>query len=132
MIDLIIRYAIEIVATVVILLLGIFGTWLLNKLNANKKLTNISDATSQVIDAAKQTVVELQQTTVDSLKKAQGGKLTDEQITDLKQKVIEITVKKLSSPTINLLEAAQCDIITLITSAAENHVYSIKTGASTR
>lgn len=124
----IISYAMEIVATLAILAIGVFGSWLLSKINTNKKLTNISKATEQVIAAAQQTVAELQQTTVEALKAAQGGKLTEEQIADLKQKVIEITVKKLSSPTINLLESAKCDVISMITSAAEKEVLELKAG----
>jgi 2-oxoglutarate dehydrogenase complex dehydrogenase (E1) component-like enzyme len=127
MIEIIISYAMEIVATLTILAIGIFGSWVLSKINTNKRLTNISKATSQVIAAAQQTVSELQQTTVETLKEAQDGKLTTEQVEDLKQKVLEITLKKLSSPTLNLLNSAKCDVISIITSAAEKEVLELKT-----
>ena len=120
--EVLIQYTIELVGMIIITLLGIFGTWVLNKINKNKELKNIALATEQVIGAAQGTVKELQQTLVDSWKANQDGKLKEEQVNELKQKTIDITIAKLSKPTINLLTAAMVDIKTLITSTAEGYI----------
>ena len=84
-------------------------------------------ATEQVIQAAQVTVRELQQTLVGNWKEQQeNGKLTAEQIVELKQKAIEITLKKLSEPTLKLLESAKIDVEVMITSAAEAYIDELK------
>ena len=106
----IIQYIAEIVAILVISAIGVFGSWLLNKMKQQKGLENIAMATEQVIQAAQVTVRELQQTLVGNWKEQQeNGKLTAEQIVELKQKAIDITLKKLSEPTLKLLESAKID-----------------------
>ena len=123
----IIQYVAEIVAIFVISAIGVFGSWLLNKMKQQKGLENIAMATEQVIQAAQVTVRELQQTLVGNWKEQQeNGKLTAEQIVELKQKVIEITLKKLSEPTLNLLESAKIDVEAMITSAAEAYIDELK------
>lgn len=67
-----------------------------------------------------QTVWELQQTIVEGLKIAGGGKLSDANIEVLKHQVIEIAGKKISDPAKNLLTAAGTDVTALITGAAED------------
>ena len=124
--DILVRYLAEVVATIVIGALGIFGAWLLNKLKQKKGLENIALATEQVLSAAQATVLELQQTLVEGWKNAQNGKLTPEQIQELKDKVIEITMAKLAEPTLKLLNGAKVDILTMITSAAEGYVLELK------
>ena len=123
-----IQYIAEIVAVLVVTALGIFGTWLLNKLKQKKGLENIALATEQVLDASQKTVLELQQTLVEGWKRAQNGKLTEAQIEELKTKVIEITMKKLAQPTLNLLTAATVDDLAMITSSAEAYVLELKKG----
>ena len=123
-----IQYIAEIVAVLVVTALGIFGTWLLNKLKQKKGLENIALATEQVLDASQKTVLELQQTLVEGWKRAQNGKLTEAQIEELKTKVIEITMKKLAQPTLNLLTAAKVDVLAMITSSAEAYVLELKKG----
>ena len=123
----IIQYVAEIVAILVISAIGIFGSWLLNKMKQQKGLENIAMATEQVIQAAQVTVRELQQTLVGNWKEQQeNGKLTAEQIVELKQKAIEITLKKLSEPTLKLLESAKIDVEVMITSAAEAYIDELK------
>ena len=123
----IIQYVSEIVAILVISAIGVFGSWLLNKMKQQKGLENIAMATEQVIQAAQVTVRELQQTLVGNWKEQQeNGKLTAEQIVELKQKAIEITLKKLSEPTLKLLESAKIDVEVMITSAAEAYIYELK------
>lgn len=123
----IIQYVAEIVAILVISAIGVFGSWLLNKMKQQKGLENIAMATEQVIKAAQITVRELQQTLVCNWKeKQENGKLTPEQIAELKQKSIEITLKKLSEPTLKLLESAKIDVEVMITSAAEAYIDELK------
>ena len=123
----IIQYIAEIVAILVISAIGVFGSWLLNKMKQQKGLENIAMATEQVIQAAQVTVRELQQTLVGNWKEQQeNGKLTAEQIVELKQKAIEITLKKLSEPTLKLLESAKIDVEIMITSAAEAYIDELK------
>lgn len=123
----IIQYVAEIVAILVISAIGVFGSWLLNKMKQQKGLENIAMATEQVIEAAQITVRELQQTLVGNWKEQQeNGKLTAEQIAELKQKSIEITLKKLSEPTLKLLESAKIDVEVMITSAAEAYIDELK------
>ena len=123
----IIQYIAEIVAILVISAIGVFGSWLLNKMKQQKGLENIAMATEQVIKAAQVTVRELQQTLVGNWKEQQeNGKLTAEQIVELKQKAIDITLKKLSEPTLKLLESAKIDVEVMITSATEAYIDELK------
>ena len=123
-----IQYVAEIVGLALVTAIGIFGTWLLNKLNQKKGLENIALATEQVLDASQKTVLELQQTLVEGWKRAQNGKLTPEQIEELNKKVLDITMSKLAEPTLNLLNGAKVDVIALIMSAAEGYVLELKKG----
>ena len=123
-----IQYIAEIVALIVVSLLGIFGTWLLNKLKQKKGLENISIATEQVIEASQATVLELQQTLVEGWKRAQDGKLTSAQVTELQEKVLQITMSKLADPTLKLLEGAKMDVTNMIVSAAEGYILELKKG----
>ena len=125
-IDTLIGYVTEIICLVIVTAFGIFGSWLLNKMKNQKGLENITIATEQVIKAAQDTVLELQQTLVMGWKNAQDGKLTEEQIEELQAKVLEITIAKLASPTLSLLLGAKVDVTKLITSAAEGYVLELK------
>lgn len=125
--QIVIPYATEMIATLIVAVIGVFGTWLLQKINKNKDLKNISEASEQLIKATQQTVLELQQTLVDDWKaQAKDGKLTDEQIAELKTKTLEITAKKISTPTLKLLESAKIDIDALIAGSAESYIKQIK------
>lgn len=125
--DVIIQYVAEIIGLVLITAIGIFGTWILNKINKNKNLENISLAMKQVTLATQETVRRLQQTLVEDYKEMSvDGKLTPEQIEELKGKVISITLSQLSDPTINLLTAAKLDVMNLITNAAEAYINEMK------
>lgn len=123
-----IQYIAEIVGLALVTAIGIFGTWLLNKLKQKKGLENIALATEQVLDASQKTVLELQQTLVEGWKCAQNGKLTPEQIEELNKKVLDITMSKLAEPTLNLLNGAKVDVTALIMSAAEGYVLELKKG----
>jgi hypothetical protein len=106
--------------------IGISGTWVMVKLAQEKKLENITEATGQLLEAINITVISLQQQFVEDWKKNQGGKLTEQQIMELKQQVIAITLESLSQPTIDLLNAAKVDIINIISTAAEAYILKLK------
>lgn len=125
--QIVVQYVAEILALVIISALGILGAFILNKIGKNKNLENIAEATSQVIGAAQETVRRLQQTLVDGYKEAApDGKLTPEQIMELKQRTIEITMETLSTPVLELLTRAKVDIEKLITNAAEAYINELK------
>ena len=126
LINTLIQYVSEILCIVVIAGLGLFGSWLLSKLKQKQNLINISNAIEQLMEAATLTVYSLQQQFVDDWKNAQNGKLTEEQIQELKNKAVEITLKNMSEPTLQLLESAKVDIINMITTAVESTVHNIK------
>ena len=123
----VVQYVAEIVALVVISAIGILGAYVLNKINKNKNLENIADATEQVIGASQETVRRLQQTLVDNWKEnAVDGKLTPEQIEELKEKTLQITLETLAQPVLQLLLSAKVDIAGLITNAAEAYINEMK------
>ena len=123
------NYGIQIAATLLITLIGVLGTWLSMKLGKSAHLENINTAQKEVIRAAKITVGELQQTTVESLKSAhEDGKLTTEEVSDLGRKLVDMTVQKLSMPTFDLLKAASVDIEAMITGVGESFINKLKAG----
>jgi len=124
MLETILPFVLEIVATFFITLIGVFGAWLMAKINQNKKLTNIGIATKQVIEAAQQTVLELKQTVVDDLKK--DGKFTDERIEEVRELLLDMTFEKLSVPVLKLLGAATVDINAIIIGAGEAFIGDLK------
>ena len=84
------------------------------------ELSNINKAKDELILAAQQTVMELQQTVVEGLKDvAIDGKLPEEEITELAGLLVSKTKEKMSLPAIKLLEAASVDVNALIRGAGE-------------
>lgn len=122
----VIDYALEVLGILIITLIGYYGTKLVNKIKEKEGLENIALATQEVISAVQATVFELQQTLVKDWKKNQEGKLTEEQIASLKDKVVSITLAKLGTPILGLLEGAKVDIVVLITSSAEACILEMK------
>ena len=128
----IIQYVAEIVALIVISAIGIIGAYILNKINKNQNLKNIGEATEQVIAAAQETVLRLQQTMVEGMKElAEDGKLTPEQIAELKEQTLQITLETLGAPILDLLLAAKVDVAGLITNAAEAYICEMKMAPAT-
>ncbi len=128
-----IREGILIVGALTLMLIDVGGAWLLQKIgkgielgNQHVSLENLRIATEALIDATRVTVGELQQTVVEAMKIESGGKLTEEQIQELKYMVKLKTLQKLDEPTKQLLEAAGKDIGTLIAGAAEDWVLMLK------
>ena len=124
----VVQYVAEILVLVIISAIGILGAYVLKKVNKNKDLENIAGATELVISAAQETVRRLQQTLVDGYKEAApDGKLTPDQILELKEKTLEITMGTLAQPVLDLLLAAKVDVSGLITNAAEAYINEMKT-----
>lgn len=118
--DAIIEVITNVLATVLITLIGVLGTWLTAKVLKRVELTNINKAKDELVEAAQRTVLELQQTVVEGMKAAaQDGKLSEEEITELSIMLLNKTKQQMSLPAIKLLEAAAVDVNALIRSAGE-------------
>ena len=125
--EVIIETAVQILATLILTLIGVLGTWLTAKIAKRNELANINAATNEAIGAAQLTVLELQQTVVDGWKAASAnGKLSKDEITQLGTMLIEKTMEKMSDSAKNLLTAAGVDITAIIKGAGEAMVQSMK------
>lgn len=127
MTEIIVETAVQIVATLLITLIGVLGTWLTAKLAKKTELSNISAATNEVIAAAQLTVLELQQTVVEGWKAAStDGKLSQNEVTELGKLLIEKTMEKMSDSAKNLLTSAGVDITAIIKGAGEATIQNMK------
>lgn len=122
----IIETAMDILAELAIMLIGVGGTWLTIQMGKNKHIQSINAAQQEVIAMAQVTVGELKQTVVEGLKAGhEDGKLTKEEIKGLGFDLITLTMAKLSEPTTNLLEAAGVDVTELIRGAGEDWINNL-------
>lgn len=127
MTEVIIKNVVDIVAALIITLAGVLGAWLSAKIAKRAELDSINTATQQLISATQITVGELQQTLVEGMKEAaEDGKLTTEDMMMLGNMLIEKTMKKMSKPACDLLNAAGVDIIAMINGAGEDWINSLK------
>lgn len=127
MTDVIIENIVRIVAALLMMLISVGGAYLTSLIARHEKLKSIGTATQQVIDAAIQTTGELQQTVVNDLKAASAdGKLSEADIQMLYHDVIDLTLDKLSIPTVNLLNSVGADIEAIIHGATEDWINTIK------
>lgn len=118
--DTIINVAAQVVSTLLITLIGVLGAWLTAKIGKRVELTNINKAKDELIAAAQQTVLELQQTVVEGMKAAaEDGKLSDDEVESLCIMLMTKTKSKMSLSAIRLLEAAAVDVNALIRGAGE-------------
>lgn len=118
--DTIINVAAQVVSTLLITLIGVLGAWLTAKIGKRVELTNINKAKDELIAAAQQTVLELQQTVVEGMKAAaEDGKLSDDEVESLCIMLMTKTKEKMSLSAIRLLEAAAVDVNALIRGAGE-------------
>lgn len=125
--EVIIETAVQIVAALILTLIGVLGTWLTAKIAKRNELANINAATNEAIGAAQLTVLELQQTVVDGWKAASAdGKLSDDEIKQLGTMLIDKTMEKMSDSAKNLLTAAGVDITAIIKGAGEAMVQNMK------
>ena len=129
--ELLLNYGMQVAATLLITLIGVLGTYLSLQLGKNANLKNINDSQKELIRAAKITVGELQQTTVSELKAANAdGKLTQQEIAQLRAKLLDKTVEKLSTPAYALLSAASVDVEGLILGVGESWIERMKQQAT--
>lgn len=107
--------AAEIVGTLLKTGLAILGMWLASVLGRSVKTKHLNDATQKVIEMAGITVGELQQQFVNEWKEhSVDGKLTEVQKKELRKKLVELTLQKLSLPLVELLRAGKVDLNELI------------------
>ncbi len=120
MTDTIITIVAQVITTLLITLIGVLGAWLTAKIGKRVELTNINKAKDELIAAAQQTVLELQQTVVEGMKAAaEDGKLSDDEVESLCIMLMTKTKDKMSLSAIRLLEAAAVDVNALIRGAGE-------------
>lgn len=130
MTNVLLESAVQVMATLLITLIGVLGSYLTIKLGRKQELAAVNAAQQEVIELAQQTVGELQQTMVENLKAAHAdGKLTKEEIASLRKLLVDKTMEKMSVTTYNLLAAAAVDIGALIRGAGENLIAAIKRDA---
>ena len=129
MMEMIMETVVQIASTLLITLIGVLGTWLTLQISKQQELASIATATGEVTAAAQETVLALQQTTVEGLKAAHAdGKLTKEEIQGLGIMLVEQTMKKLSQPAKNILTAAGKDITAIIQDVGESMILEMKPG----
>lgn len=125
--NIIIETVVQIFAALLLMLISLLGTWLTAKLAKRTELANIAAATDEATRVAQQTVLELQQTVVDNLKEAnEDGKLTEEEITELRELLLDGAMDKLSDTAKNMLTAAGVDISAIIRGAGEAFIRQMK------
>lgn len=125
--EILIESVLQIVTQAVLILLSLFGTWAAMRLAKTQKFQALSAAVTEATAMAQQTVSALQQTLVDGWKAAApDGKLTDEQIALLNQKLLEITKSKMSDAAIKLIIGANKDLNAIIQDAGEAWLRKIK------
>lgn len=129
MIDVIIEESVKVCGTLLIMLIGVLGTWLSTKIAKKVEFQNIANAVNVLTQMAQQTVGELEQTMVKDMKEAAlDHKLTDEEITQLGMMLYNITIRKMSEPMMDTLRAASVDIQAVITSAGEDWINKMRRG----
>lgn len=127
MLDVVIEECVKVFATLLIMLIGVLGTWLSTKIAKKVEFQNIAKAVEVLTDMAQQTVGELEQTMVKDMKEAAlDHKLTDEEITQLGMMLYNITIRKMSEPMMQTLRAASVDIQAVITSAGEAWINDLR------
>ena len=105
MTEVIIENVVQIVVTLLITLIGVLGAWLSSKIAKREELKNISAATEEATKAAEKTVLELQQTTVEGLKKASAdGKLSKDEINELTHRKKKSFLRREIADTQNILK----------------------------
>jgi len=104
-----------------------FGAWVLDKIGKNVKLKNLSIAIQRVCDTTRQTAEELKQTIVDDLKKSRpGGKLTLDDVYDLRFRLLKLVKTKLDTETQEIVTASGADLDALITGECEAFLSRLK------
>lgn len=122
-----IKVGLDIVEALALTAISLAGAALASATKNKTYLQNISQAMEHVVTIAKITVGELKQSVVDKMKaESKDGKLSEEQIEELKRSLLQLTLQKLDDPTKNLIAAAGADICALIAGAGEDWVGALK------
>lgn len=120
---------VQVLVALAVALIGVAGTWLTTQIGKVKQLQTVQIAVDEAKNAAITTALELQQTVVDDLKAAAvDGKLTKEEIANLKNDLLAMSMAKLSNASVKVLTAAGVDISAIITGAAEAMVGQMGAG----
>ena len=127
MTDIIIENIVKITAALLLMLIGVLGTYLTTLAAKRAETANVSEALRALTEAAKTTVGELQQTIVGPLKAAAAdGKLTPDEIADLRNMLVAQTKQKMLPSAINVINAAGADIEAIILGVGENLINKAK------
>lgn len=127
MLNVILENLVNVAAALLVMLIGVAGTWLSLKIGKREELKTVAQAQQEVITMAQITVGELQQTMVEGLKAASAdGKLTKKEIGELSYALLARTMEKLSKPSHELLNAAGVDLVALIQGAGEDWINQMK------
>lgn len=127
MTDIIIENIVKIIAALLFMLIGVLGTYLTTLAAKRAETANVSEALRALTEAAKTTVGELQQTIVGPLKAAAAdGKLTPDEIADLRNMLVAQTKQKMLPSAINIINAAGADIEAIILGVGENLINKAK------
>lgn len=127
MTDIIIENIVKITAALLLMLIGVLGTYLTTLAAKRAETANVSEALRALTEAAKTTVGELQQTIVGPLKAAAAdGKLTPDEIADLRDMLVAQTKQKMLPSAINIINAAGADIEAIILGVGENLINKAK------
>ncbi len=127
MTDIIIENIVKITAALLLMLIGVLGTYLTTLAAKRAETANVSEALRALTEAAKTTVGELQQTIVGPLKAAAAdGKLTPDEIADLRNMLVAQTKQKMIPSAINIINAAGADIEAIILGVGENLINKAK------
>lgn len=127
MTDIIIENIVKITAALLLMLIGVLGTYLTTLAAKRAETANVSEALRALTEDAKTTVGELQQTIVGPLKAAAAdGKLTPDEIADLRNMLVAQTKQKMLPSAINIINAAGADIEAIILGVGENLINKAK------
>ena len=127
MTDIIIENIVKITAALLLMLIGVLGTYLTTLAAKRAETANVSEALRALTEAAKTTVGELQQTIVGPLKAAAAdGKLTPDEIADLRNMLVAQTKQKMLPSAINIINAAGADIEAISLGVGENLINKTK------
>lgn len=125
--EVIIETVVQIVATLLLTLIGVLGTWLTVKIGKRQELQSIAAATNEATHAAQTVVLSLQQTVVEGMKAAcEDGKLSESEINELTALLLEKAMAQISEPAKNILIASGKDISAIIQDAGEALIGQMK------
>lgn len=103
-------------------------SWFIHRMSQNEKMKTIASALEELTSATEQTVLQLQQTTVERMKAECDGKLTPQNIKALGVSLQELTREKMSKLGWQVLERAKVDINAYVQGACEAMLTKIKNG----